>query len=60
MVLATCHGKDEAQLWLPGRASQLINVATGLCLSDPAAGGAGTALVQKECYGEPGQVWGLN
>jgi len=31
-----------------------------MCLTDPGGGGAGTALVQQDCYGEPGQVWGLN
>ena len=48
------------ELWFPVRGGQLINVMTGMCLTDPAAGGAGTALVLQNCYGEPGQVWGLN
>jgi hypothetical protein len=60
VTLATCHAHDLAQLWFPARASQLINVATGMCLSDPGSAGPGTALVQQDCYGEPGQVWGLN
>lgn len=60
VILATCHASQLAQVWLPDRAGQLINIATGLCLSDPAAGGPGTALDQEDCYGAPGQVWGVN
>jgi hypothetical protein len=38
----------------------LHHLAAGLCLADPGAGGPGTALTLLNCYGEPGEVWGLN
>jgi hypothetical protein len=57
-VLVKCGTKAEE--WVPLRTGQLANITTSMCLTDPGGGGAGTALVLQDCYGEPGQIWGLN
>ena len=60
--VTTCHIGIHGvpQLWLPFQGGQLVNVAARRCLADPGAGGPGTALVLQDCYGEQGEVWGLN
>jgi hypothetical protein len=58
VVLSKCQ--KPGQDWRPYRNGELTNVNDGLCLDDPADGGAGTALIQRDCYGEPGEIWGLN
>jgi Ricin-type beta-trefoil lectin domain/Subtilase family len=42
-------------VWVPGPAGQLINVVSGKCLDD-----FGGTFELMECYGQPGEVWGLN
>jgi hypothetical protein len=62
VVIATCHYgfRRVAQQWMPLRGGQLMNIAALRCLADPGAGGSGTALTLQDCYGEPGEVWGVN
>jgi Ricin-type beta-trefoil lectin domain/Putative Ig domain len=48
---------DHNSVWLPGPGGEIISALTGLCLSDPGNGPAGTGLVLEDCYGEAGQVW---
>jgi hypothetical protein len=58
--LAAC-GRSAAQRWDPGPHGQLVNENSGLCLSDPKdARASGTALVQSDCYGRPGQIWAVS
>ncbi len=50
----------SSQTWLIGPGGELINDYSGRCLTDNNGGGSGTALVQEDCYGEPGQIWAVN
>ena len=57
-----CTGGSTGQQWrvsAAGGGSQMVNPASGLCLSDPGdATGSGTAAVVASCAsGDPGQVW---
>ena len=59
--LLSCDG-STGQQWrvsAAGGGSQMVNPASGLCLSDPGgATGNGTAAVVASCApGDPGQVW---
>jgi putative Ig domain-containing protein/ricin-type beta-trefoil lectin protein/subtilase family protein len=60
--LAACGGAgtDARLTWLPGPGGELINAFSGKCLDDPGGAGSGTALVQEDCYGQPGEVWAFN
>jgi Ricin-type beta-trefoil lectin domain len=54
--LARC-GRPGAR-WLRGPDGELLNQNSGLCLADPRnAAAAGTKLVQRVCYLEPGELW---
>jgi hypothetical protein len=55
-----CDNSNSLQLWVPGPGSQLINLQTGKCLADRGNGGPGTGIVQNDCYGDAGELWGLN
>jgi Ricin-type beta-trefoil lectin domain/Putative Ig domain len=46
-----------SQQWLTGPGGELINSNSGKCLDDP---GPGQPLVQDDCYGLPGEIWGIN
>jgi ricin-type beta-trefoil lectin protein/subtilase family protein len=61
-VVQNFCGENEvpAQVWLIGPGGELINNYSGKCLDDPAGGGAGTSLVQEDCYGLPGEIWAVN
>jgi len=60
--VTTCHiGIHGAlQRWLRFPGGQVINLGAMRCLADPGGGGPGTALTLQDCYGEQGEVWGLN
>jgi Ricin-type beta-trefoil lectin domain/Subtilase family len=64
IVLTFCDtsssSPDYSELWVPGPGGELINEESGRCLADPDNGPAGTALRQEDCYGEAGEVWGVN
>ena len=48
------------QQWVVGPTGDLINVNSGRCLDDPGNSTTeGTALVQEDCYGQPGEIWAL-
>ncbi len=55
-----CDNSNGAQLWEPGPGGQMINLGSGKCLADPGNGGPGTTIVQNDCYGDLGEIWGLN
>lgn len=55
-----CDDTNFAQLWEPGPGGQLINLGSGKCLADSRNGGPGTVVVQNDCYGDLGELWGLN
>ncbi len=60
VVVAACSQNfPEAlsQLWVPWAGGQLINVWSGRCLAHE---GPGTGLVQEDCYGQAGEIWGIN
>jgi hypothetical protein len=58
VVITKCTGgPGPGQDWRPYRNNELVNVSDNLCLADPAGGGPGTALIQLDCYGEPGEIW---
>jgi hypothetical protein len=56
----SCDFNNLAQTWEPGPGGQMINLGSGKCLADPNSGEAGTTLVQNDCYGDLGEIWGLN
>ncbi len=60
VVLAPCNDNDALQLWTTGPDGELINFLSGRCLAGPNDAGPGTTVVQNDCYGEPGEIWGLN
>lgn len=60
VIVEACHDTNSAQQWEPGPGSQLININSGRCLADKGTGGPGTVVVQNDCYGDPGELWGLN
>ncbi len=51
---------DYSEIWIPGPGGELINAQSGRCLDDKGSGPAGSAVIQYDCYGEDGEVWGLN
>ena len=56
--LWNCNG-GSWQKWVIGPHGQLENVNSGLCLDDPGNTATNTTqLVQEDCYGTPGEVWG--
>jgi hypothetical protein len=57
---STQSNPDFSELWIPGPGGELINADSGRCLADPGNGGAGSTVLQEDCYGEAGEVWGLN
>ncbi len=62
VVLDACAtGKPHSdQQWTTGPGGELINGKSGRCLDDPGnSPTAGTALVQDDCYGQPGEIWAL-
>jgi hypothetical protein len=60
VTVEPCDQTNFAQLWEPGPGGQLINIGSGKCLADKGNGGAGTVVVQNDCYGDAGELWGLN
>ncbi len=60
IVAGTCDPANPTDLWIPGPGGELINAASGRCLADPGNGGSGTIVRQEDCYGQLGEVWGLN
>jgi hypothetical protein len=59
--LETCGSPAyTTQQWVTGPGGDLINVNSGLCLTDPGNNSTqGTALVQQDCYGLLGQIWAI-
>ena len=55
-----CNDQDFFQLWEPGSFGEITNFNFSLCLSDKNNGGPGTTVVQNDCYGDPGENWGIN
>jgi hypothetical protein len=60
VTLKPCDDQDFFQIWLPGGFGEITNFQFSLCLTDKNNGGPGTAVVQNDCYGDPGQQWGTN
>jgi len=60
VTVEPCDQSNFAQQWEPGPGSQLINLGSGKCLADKGNGRAGTVVVQNDCYGDIGELWGLN
>lgn len=60
VTLQNCDDQNFFQLWEPGSFGELTNFQFGMCLADKNGGGSGSAAVQFDCYGDPGQNWGLN
>ena len=59
LQLHTCNG-TAAQQWRPGSSGELVNPASGRCLTDPAPGASGsTRLVIAACTASAGQRWTL-
>jgi len=61
--LFTCNTNPKTnanQHWFIGSSGALINANSGRCLDDPGNSSTdGTALVQQDCYGHPGEVWAV-
>ena len=61
--LFTCNTNNKTnanQHWFIGSGGALINANSGRCLDDPGNSSTdGTALVQEDCYGQPGEVWAV-
>jgi hypothetical protein len=55
-----CSGTSGYQLWETGASGQLINLGYGLCLADRGNGGSGSTAVMNDCYGDTGEIWGIN
>jgi hypothetical protein len=60
ILIEPCNGKHASQVWFPGSSGELVNSWSNMCLADPADGVAGTGLIQQDCYGEAGEIWGLS
>ena len=60
VTVEPCDDANNAQIWSPGPGSQLINFGSGKCLADKNNSGPGTVVVQNDCYGDAGELWGLN
>ena len=60
VVVTFCNTTDFSQQWIPGPGGEVINAGSGRCLADTGNGSSGTAVTQQDCYGETGEVWGLN
>jgi hypothetical protein len=60
ITLKTCNDQDFFQLWVPGSFGEITAFNFSLCLADQNNGGPGTAVVQADCYGDPGENWGIN
>ena len=60
VTVQPCDDTNNAQIWEPGPGGQLINFGSGKCLADNGNGGPGTVVVQNDCYGDSGELWGLN
>jgi predicted alpha-1,2-mannosidase len=57
--LHTCNG-TEAQQWRPDGSGELVNPASGLCLTDTSNGATDkTQLRIETCSGAVGQIWRL-
>jgi predicted alpha-1,2-mannosidase len=57
--LHTCNGTG-AQQWRPDSAGEIVNPASGLCLTDPSNGTANSTQLQiATCAGTAGQRWTL-
>jgi Ricin-type beta-trefoil lectin domain/Putative Ig domain len=61
--LDACNSSSKTnanQHWYIGSTGELINANSGRCLDDPGNNPAdGTALVQEDCYGQPGEIWAV-
>jgi hypothetical protein len=58
--LDTCRSGNESQLWDVrgnGTSSQIVNVASGLCLDSRGEIGGGLQLIINICNGSAGQNW---
>ena len=60
VTVEPCDDNNFAQLWETGPGGQLINLSFNKCLADKGNGGPGTVVVQNDCYGDAGELWGLN
>jgi Ricin-type beta-trefoil lectin domain/Subtilase family len=60
VILNFCSRTDLNQIWVPGPGGELINGSSGRCLADYRGQGGGTGLVVEDCYGDAGELWGVN
>jgi hypothetical protein len=57
--LAACDRRTTAQ-WRVTGVRELVNAATGGCLTDPSGGGRpGTRVLVVKCTGDANQSWSL-
>jgi hypothetical protein len=58
--LVSCGSADPRQLWVAGTRGELINPASGLCLTDPgSATRSGTVPKMGTCHVKPYEQWTL-
>ena len=58
--MARCSGA-ASQKWFPAPGGELLNGGSGRCLADPGnTRAAGARLIQEDCYGQPGELWGVS
>jgi len=60
ITLQSCNDQDIFQIWVPGSFGEITAFNFSLCMAVKNNGGAGTAVVQNDCYGDPGENWGIN
>ncbi len=60
VTVQTCDDLNGEQVWEPTPGGQLFNIGSGQCLADSNNGASGTVVVQNDCYGDAGELWGLN
>jgi ricin-type beta-trefoil lectin protein/subtilase family protein len=59
MRVGTCSTSNALDVWETGPQGSLMNFVNK-CLADQNNGGSGSTAVQNDCYGDLGEVWGLN
>ena len=67
ITLESCNANNGFQFWETGPSGEMQNIALNsayiafnFCLADVSDGGSGTTVEQDQCYGYPGEIWGLN
>ncbi|HET7017380.1 MAG TPA: ricin-type beta-trefoil lectin domain protein [Streptosporangiaceae bacterium] len=59
-LTTSCNDQDIFQIWVPGSFGEITAFNFSLCMAVKNNGGAGSAVVQNDCYGDPGENWGIN